>query len=89
MLVPWYTMIFSIKCLKDIDQNQKKDSNTYDLFQQRYIKAVENIICRQLFNTKFEKLNWIKKTESMLIISFILSKFTFLRVVTSCFAEVG
>ena len=82
-------MIFSIKCLKDIDQNQKKDSNTYDLFQQQYTKAVENISCRQLFNTKFEKLNWIKKTESMLIISFILSKFTFLRVVTSCFAEVG
>ena len=89
MLVPWYTMTFSIKCLKDIDQNQKKDSNTYDLFQQRYTEAVENISCRQLFNTKFEKLNWIKKTESMLIISFILSKFTFLRVVTSCFAEVG
>ena len=82
-------MIFSIKCLKDIDQNQKKDSNMYDLFQQRYTEAVENISCRQLFNTKFEKLNWIKKTESMLIISFILSKFTFLRVVTSCFAEVG
>ena len=82
-------MIFPIKCLKDIDQNQKKDSNTYDLFQQQYTKAVENISCRQLFNTKFEKLNWIKKTESMLIISFILSKFTFLRVVTSCFAEVG
>ena len=89
MLVPWHTMIFPIKCLKDIDQNQKKDSNTYDLFQQQYTKAVENISCRQLFNTKFEKLNWIKKTESMLIISFILSKFTFLRVVTSCFAEVG
>ena len=61
----WHTIIFSFKCLKLIYQNQEKDSNTFhwnlfhDLFQQRYRKIVKNISCRQLFNTKFEKLNWI------------------------------
>ena len=60
-----HTIIFSIKCLKLIYQNQEKDSNTFhwnlfhDLFQQRYRKIVKNISCQQLFNTKFEKLNWI------------------------------
>ena len=61
----WNTIIFSFQCLKLNYQSQVKDSNTFhqnlfhDLFQQRYRKVVKNISCRQHFNTKFEKLNWI------------------------------